>query len=54
VVDIEDAVELEDASRLRGFTRGCSELPEEQARGDVDEWKGGGDRLRIKSVSSIL
>lgn len=61
VVDIDDTVEFEDASRSRGFTRGYSEFPEEEAKGEAEEWdccedegEGGGDRERIKSVSSML
>jgi hypothetical protein len=56
VVDIDDTVEFEDTSRSRGFTRGYSEFPEEEAKGDAEEWDccEDGDRERIKSVSSML
>lgn len=64
MVDTDDTVELEDTSRSRGFIRGFRGLPEEEAKGDSEEWNGGedegeggapgGDRVRIKSVSSML
>lgn len=34
--DTDDTVELVDASRSRGFNRGQSELPEEDAKGDAE------------------
>lgn len=34
--ETDDAVEIEDASRSRGFTRGYTELPEEEAKGDAE------------------
>jgi hypothetical protein len=34
MVETDDTVELEDTSRSRGFTRGYSGLPEEEAKGD--------------------
>jgi hypothetical protein len=51
MVDTDDTVELEDVSRSRGFTRGYSELPEEEAKGDAEEWDC---CVRIRSVSSML
>ena len=35
--DTGDAVELVDPSRSRGFTRGYTALPEEEAKGDAEE-----------------
>lgn len=58
VVDTDDTVELEDSSRSRGFTRGYTEFPEEEAKGDAEEWicggEGGKDGERIKLLSSML
>lgn len=61
VVDTDDTVEFEDISRSRAFTRGYSEFPDEEAKGEAEEWKRcederevGGDGERVKSVSSIL
>ena len=45
----DDTVELEEVSR--GFTRGYSEPPEEEAKGDAEGWD---DDVRIRSVSSKL
>jgi hypothetical protein len=49
-------VELEDTSRSCGFTCGYRDIPEEEAKGEAEQWKNcedeGGDRARIKSVSS--
>ena len=51
LVDTEDTVELEDASRSRGLTRGYSELPDEEAKGDAEGWNC---CVQIRSVSSRL
>jgi hypothetical protein len=36
MADTDDTVELEEASRSRPFTRGYSELREQEAKGDVE------------------